>query len=136
MAIERYHEVHGTIPPDWIPRDTTPVKFDGYEPAASLLHGDLWQGNWSFDSDGKPFIFDPAHYFGDRETDIAMTRLFGGAPAAFYQSYQEDYPLEEGYRVREKFYNIYHIVNHFNLFGGGYASQAVDMIQYVLSELR
>ncbi len=105
-------------------------------PAAACLHGDLWQGNWAFDDSGNPFIFDPAQYFGDRETDIAMTRLFGGAPPGFYRSYQAHYPLEEGYPVREKFYNIYHVVNHFNLFGGGYASQAIDMIRYVLSELK
>lgn len=105
-------------------------------PLAACLHGDLWQGNWGFDARGNPYLFDPAHYFGDRETDLAMTRLFGGAPDLFYQSYQEHYPLDTGYAIREKFYNIYHIINHFNLFGGAYATQAVDMIRYVLSELK
>ena len=107
-----------------------------HTPPASCLHGDLWQGNWSFNKQGKPVLFDPAHYFGDRETDLARTSLFGGAPESFYHAYNESYPLETGYPVREKLYNIYHVLNHYNLFGGGYASQAHNMIQYVLSELK
>lgn len=106
------------------------------QPNAACLHGDLWQGNWGFDYSGKVAIFDPAHYFGDRETDLAMTSLFGRAHADFYAAYQETYPLKTGYTIRESFYNIYHILNHFNLFGGAYAAQAHDMIKIVLSELR
>ncbi len=105
------------------------------QPQAACLHGDLWQGNWAFNESGEVVIFDPAHYFGDRETDIAMTALFGRAHADFYAAYQECYPLDDGYAVRETFYNLYHILNHFNLFGGGYASQAHDMVQTLLSEL-
>jgi protein-ribulosamine 3-kinase len=105
-------------------------------PSAACLHGDLWQGNWGFTTSGKVVIFDPAHYFGDRETDIAMTTLFGRAHPDFYAAYEEAYPLSSGYAVREIFYNIYHILNHFNLFGGAYASQAHHMIRNVLSELR
>ena len=106
-----------------------------HPPAAACLHGDLWQGNWAFNETGAAFIFDPAHYFGDRETDIAMTTLFGRAHPNFYASYHEAYPLSDDYKVRETFYNIYHILNHYNLFGGGYAAQALHMIRTVLSEL-
>lgn len=107
-----------------------------HKPKASCLHGDLWQGNWAFDHTGLAVIFDPAHYFGDRETDIAMTTLFGRAPVDFYAAYHSAYKLDDGYSVRETFYNIYHILNHYNLFGGGYATQAHNMVQNVLSELR
>lgn len=104
-------------------------------PKAACLHGDLWNGNWGFDKTGAPLVFDPAHYFGDRETDIAMTTLFGRAHPDFYAAYQNAYPLSDNYATRETFYNIYHILNHYNLFGGGYAAQAHDMILRLLSEL-
>ncbi len=104
-------------------------------PAAACLHGDLWNGNWAFDRYGQPIIFDPAHYFGDRETDIAMTTLFGRAHPDFYAAYHDTYPLSDNYAARETFYNAYHILNHFNLFGGGYAQQAHQMIKKTLSEL-
>jgi len=104
-------------------------------PEASCLHGDLWQGNWGFTESGQAVIFDPAHYFGDREADIAMTTLFGPAHPDFYAAYKETCAFDEGYEIRETFYNLYHILNHFNLFGGTYARQAHQMIQNVLSEL-
>jgi fructosamine-3-kinase len=100
------------------------------EPA--LVHGDLWGGNAGFTIDGEPVIFDPATYFGDREVDIAMTELFGGFPASFYQGYQEVFPLDQGYEKRKTLYNLYHVLNHFNLFAGGYASQANAMIERIL----
>jgi protein-ribulosamine 3-kinase len=105
------------------------------QPKAACLHGDLWRGNWGFNEFGVAVIFDPAHYFGDREADIAMTALFGPAHADFYAVYQECYPLDDGYTVRATFYNLYHILNHFNLFGGAYASQAHNMVRSLLSEL-
>lgn len=105
------------------------------QPSASLLHGDLWSGNYAIDATGEPVIFDPAVYYGDRETDIAMTELFGGFPEAFYAAYQEAYPLDEGYAVRKTLYNLYHILNHLNLFGGGYGGQAERMIEKLLSEV-
>jgi fructosamine-3-kinase len=108
--------------------------FSGANPAASLLHGDLWSGNYSFDSEGQPVLFDPAVYYGDRETDIAMTELFGGFPAAFYAAYRESYPIDPGYDVRKNLYNLYHILNHLNLFGGGYRSQAEQMMGRLLAE--
>lgn len=104
-------------------------------PAASLLHGDLWSGNFDFDIRGLPVVFDPAVYYGDRETDIAMTELFGGFPPRFYAAYREAYPLEAEYGTRKKLYNLYHILNHLNLFGGGYGAQAVRMMEAVYAEL-
>ncbi|MGD1704147.1 fructosamine kinase family protein [Dapis sp. BLCC M229] len=105
----------------------------GHQPQPSLVHGDLWGGNASVTADGEPAIFDPATYWGDREVDIAMTELFGGFPNAFYRGYNETWPLDDGYKQRKILYNLYHILNHFNLFGGGYASQAERMIQQLLS---
>jgi fructosamine-3-kinase len=110
--------------------------FPGTQPAASLLHGDLWSGNYSFDDTGEPVVFDPAVYYGDRETDIAMTELFGGFPDAFYTAYRDAYPLDPGYTTRKTLYNLYHILNHLNLFGSGYLSQAEQMIGQLLAEIR
>jgi fructosamine-3-kinase len=105
----------------------------GYQPQPSLVHGDLWSGNAAVTVAGEPVILDPATYYGDREVDLAMTELFGGFPAAFYRGYDRVFPLEEGYQRRKTLYNLYHILNHFNLFGGGYGSQAGQMLQQVLS---
>ncbi|SCY45195.1 fructosamine kinase family protein [Nitrosospira sp. Nsp13] len=109
--------------------------FPEAKPVASLLHGDLWSGNYSFDHAGQPVLFDPAVYYGDRETDIAMTELFGGFPAAFYAAYREAYPLDPGYSTRKTLYNLYHILNHLNLFGGGYLRQAEQMTGRLLAEI-
>ena len=106
--------------------------FSNYKPEASLLHGDLWSGNYGFLENGVPVIFDPAVYYGDREADIAMTELFGGFPNEFYRAYNEAWPLDEGYRERKTLYNLYHILNHFNLFGGGYAMQAENMLNQLV----
>ncbi len=103
-----------------------------HQPQPSLVHGDLWGGNAAVTKSGEPVIFDPATYIGDREVDIAMTELFGGFPSAFYRGYNEVSPLDEGYKQRKTLYNLYHILNHFNLFGGGYASQANQMIEQIL----
>ncbi len=108
----------------------------GREIQPSLLHGDLWGGNVGFDASGTPVIFDPAVYYGDRETDLAMTELFGGFGGDFYAAYDEAFRRDAGYPVRRTFYNLYHILNHFNLFGGGYAQQAEAMIGESLAELR
>lgn len=109
--------------------------FDDYRPAASLLHGDLWSGNAGALPDGTPVIFDPAVYYGDRETDLAMTELFGGFSPAFYAAYNAHAPLDSGYKVRKHFYNLYHILNHLNLFGGGYRQQAEQAMRLLLAEL-
>ncbi len=113
----------------------TPL-FDGYAPTPSLLHGDLWGGNYGYDRSGAPVLFDPAVYYGDREADLAMTELFGGFPAAFYAAYESAWPLDPGYRVRKQLYNLYHVLNHANLFGGGYGSQAESLMDRLLAELR
>ncbi|WP_321277110.1 fructosamine kinase family protein [Thiomicrorhabdus indica] len=108
--------------------------FEDYQPVASLLHGDLWAGNSAFLVDGSPFIFDPASYFGDRETDLAMTELFGGYSSDFYRGYNEVFPLNKGYQQRRELYNLYHILNHFNLFGGHYAHQATNTIENLIRQ--
>lgn len=100
-----------------------PELFADYRPVASLLHGDLWGGNAAF-VNAAPCLFDPAVYYGDREADIAMTELFGGFGPAFYAAYQAAWPLNPGYARRRDLYNLYHLLNHFNLFGGSYGQQA------------
>jgi fructosamine-3-kinase len=92
----------------------------------------LWSGNAASLGDGTPTIFDPAAYYGDREADLAMTELFGGFSPEFYGAYQRQWPLAEGYDRRKILYNLYHILNHFNLFGGSYKDQAESMIRRLL----
>ena len=108
-----------------------PVFFEAYSPEASLLHGDLWGGNWG-SCGAEPVIFDPAVYYGDRETDLAMTRLFGGFGRAFYDAYESAWPLASGHRERNDLYQLYHVLNHLNLFGSGYLGRAQDLIQRLL----
>lgn len=110
--------------------------FHGYAPQASLLHGDLWPGNVGFLEDGMPVIFDPAVYYGDREADLAMTEMFGGLPPAFHAAYREAWPPDSGYAVRKRLYNLYHLLNHYNLFGEGYAEAVRAQTASLLSELK
>lgn len=110
--------------------------FIDYQPLPSLLHGDLWSGNAAQTGGGEPVIFDPACYYGDRETDIAMAELFGGFPTSFYAAYRRTWPLHPGYEARKPLYNLYHILNHFNLFGSAYLGQAQRMIERLLAELK
>lgn len=105
---------------------------EGHTPEPSLLHGDLWSGNASFLSDGQPVIYDPACYYGDRETDLAFSEFFGGFSPEFYQGYKDEWPFAEGYERRKILYNLYHVLNHANLFGGGYASTAQRMIRQLI----
>jgi fructosamine-3-kinase len=112
-----------------------PAFFAGYRPTPSLLHGDLWAGNAAMTDGGEPVIYDPAVYFGDREADLAMTELFGGFTAAFYDAYRSEYPLDAGYSARRTLYNLYHVLNHWNLFGGGYGAQAGRMIGELLAQV-
>jgi fructosamine-3-kinase len=104
-----------------------------WQPQVSLVHGDLWSGNAAISREGTPIILDPATYYGDREVDLAMTELFGGFPTAFYNGYNEEWELDSGYQKRKSTYNLYHVLNHFNLFGGGYANQAQTIIQQLIS---
>ena len=103
-----------------------------HKPTPSLVHGDLWSGNAGVTRSGEPVIFDPALYWGDREVDLAMTELFGGFSPKFYAGYNEIYPIDPGYSSRKDLYNLYHILNHYNLFGGSYAEQADRMIDRLL----
>ncbi len=128
--------IHG----DWIDdgfmlSEKLAALFSNYTPEKSLLHGDLWAGNSATDDCGHPVIFDPACYYGDRECDLAMSELFGGFDDAFYRAYHHAYPLDQGYSVRKTLYNLYHILNHLNLFGDSYLKQSQSMIQKLLSEL-
>ncbi|MGL5834638.1 MAG: fructosamine kinase family protein [Waterburya sp.] len=113
--------------------DAVREQLAGWQPQASLLHGDLWSGNAAISRDGAPIILDPATYYGDRETDLAMTELFGGFPKAFYDGYNEAWSLDNCYSQRKNIYNLYHILNHFNLFGGGYEHQAKTIIRQLIS---
>jgi protein-ribulosamine 3-kinase len=115
--------------------ESLPRLLAGHQPAASLLHGDLWGGNWFASKDGEPAVFDVAVYYGDAETDLAMTRLFGGFGPAFYRAYEALRPSSAGAAQRAELYNLYHVLNHANLFGGGYAAQARAMIEGLLAQL-
>lgn len=105
----------------------------GHRPAASLLHGDLWGGNAGATTDNEPVIFDPAVYYGDREADLAMTTLFGAFPSEFYLAYESAWSLDAGHRERRDLYNLYHVLNHLNLFGGSYLRQAQKMVDGLLA---
>ncbi|MEX0734002.1 MAG: fructosamine kinase family protein [Steroidobacteraceae bacterium] len=107
--------------------------FKEYRPLPSLLHGDLWNGNRATLVDGTPVVFDPAVYYGDPEADIAMTRLFGGFGPEFYAAYAAVRPPDAGAATRHDLYNLYHVLNHLNLFGGSYRGQAENMIDRLLA---
>lgn len=98
-------------------------------PSVSLLHGDLWGGNWLATASGEAVLIDPAVYYGHREADLAFTELFGGFPAAFYAAYQASWPLDRGYEERKDLYNLYHLLNHLNLFGEGYGGSVDSILQ-------
>ena len=107
-----------------------------YEPdAPSLLHGDLWAGNVMTGSDGHLWMIDPAVYVGCREADLAMTELFGGYPEVFYRSYEEEFPLVPGYHDRRDLYNLYHMLNHLNLFGRGYLPEVLWILNRYVGKL-
>lgn len=109
-----------------------PALLKDHQPSPALLHGDLWSGNASFCHDGTPVLFDPASYYGDRETDLAFSEYFGGFAPEFYDSYNEAWPLPSGYQQRKTLYNLYHVLNHANLFGGNYVTEAQQMIFQLL----
>jgi protein-ribulosamine 3-kinase len=103
---------------------------EGADELPSLLHGDLWGGNFMADDKGAACLIDPAVYYGHREADLAMTKLFGGFPTSFYKAYNEAYPLKEGWEYRENIYMLYHVMNHLNLFGRGYYAQALSLMHF------
>lgn len=102
----------------------------GSDEPPSLLHGDLWGGNFIVDENGEACLIDPAVYYGHREADLAMTQLFGGFSSEFYRAYNEHFPLPDGYEYRENIYKLYHVMNHLNLFGTGYYGQTISLIKY------
>jgi len=108
--------------------------YNDYLPEASLLHGDLWSGNWGA-INNEPVIFDPAVYYGDRESDIAMTYLFGGFPQDFYSSYNKTWPLANGFEKRKDLYNFYHVLNHLNIFGFSYLQQCENLLDNLIQKL-
>ena len=103
------------------------LNISGEKPA--LLHGDLWSGNYFPDSEGKPCVFDPAVYYGLREADLAMTELFGRLPQKFYDVYQEVFPMNPGYEERKDLFNLYHLLNHLNIFGSSYLSSVQQIVK-------
>ena len=115
--------------------EALPLFFDQYKPKPSLLHGDLWSGNWGTINNTTPVVFDPAIYYGDREADLAMTKLFGGFPQVFYDAYNYQWGLDYGFKVRQNLYNLYHLLNHLTLFGEVYLRQTIDVFEQLLSEI-
>jgi fructosamine-3-kinase len=111
-----------------------PQWLNGHGPMPVLVHGDLWSGNAALLHSGDAALFDPASYWADREVDLAMAELFGGFPAAFFAGYEAEWPLPAGYRERRRLYNLYHLLNHANLFGGGYWGQSQQCISSVLRQ--
>jgi len=112
-----------------------PLFFEQYKPNPSLLHGDLWSGNWGTINHNVPVVFDPAIYYGDREADLAMTKLFGGFPQIFYDAYNYQWALDYGFKVRQNLYNLYHLLNHLTLFGEVYLRQTTNVLDQLLSEI-
>ena len=112
-----------------------PALFDGHRPLPSLIHGDLWHGNAALDATGLLLLYDPAVHYADRECDLAIAALFGGFPAAFFAAYQETWPLAAGHAERRPLYQLYHLLNHYNLFGGGYGEPAAAMIAGLLARV-
>ena len=106
-----------------------PDLISGTEEEPSLLHGDLWSGNYLIDERGIPWLIDPAVYYGHREADLAMTSLFGGFSNTFYSAYKSTYPMAPGYAEREPLYQLYHLLNHLNLFGTGYYGQVISILR-------
>ncbi len=133
LQLTRKHGVHLDHADDLL--RNIPRLLAHHHPKPTLVHGDLWSGNAAFTPSGEPVIFDPAVYYGDREVDLAMTELFGGFRPEFYRGYESVYHLPAGYQARKILYNLYHILNHGNLFGGGYWHQAQSMINSLLRSL-
>ena len=104
-----------------------------HKPINALVHGDLWSGNAGMDKNGRGVIFDPASWWADNEVDIAMTKLFGGFRKEFYEEYHRIFPIKNGFEKRIIIYNFYHILNHANMFGGGYLNQVEDYIKTILN---
>ncbi|OUS31901.1 hypothetical protein A9Q99_02065 [Gammaproteobacteria bacterium 45_16_T64] len=112
-----------------------PVYFVTHKPKPTLLHGDLWSGNVSADSQGRPVIYDPAVYYGDAETDVAMSQMFGALGQAVYDAYYANIDAQDGIALRRPVYDLYHWLNHFNLFGISYLGQVERVIKQLSDTL-
>lgn len=134
LAFENGHLDSSWPPSEQLPDAVTEI-LRHHHPKPSLLHGDLWSGNLGFNPDGTPVIFDPAVYFGDYETDLAMTALFGGLPDSFYSMYQSLQPMAQGWELRRSVYNLYHILNHLNIFGRGYLAHATELMASIIRKV-
>tara|TARA_B100000579_G_scaffold380308_1_gene348162 strand:+ start:214 stop:1101 length:888 start_codon:yes stop_codon:yes gene_type:complete len=104
-----------------------------HHPMITLVHGDLWSGNCGTTKNGIGTLFDPASYWGDREVDISMTQLFGGFKKEFYEGYEEIWPLDKSFKDRTEIYNLYHLINHANMFGGSYKENALKILRDIRS---
>ncbi len=124
FADERFRRLFGII------EDKISTLMDLSDEPPSLLHGDLWSGNFIINLRGEPVLIDPAVYYGNREADLAMTLLFGGFTQEFYSAYNEEFPLRAGWEYRQNLYKLYHILNHMNIFGSGYYSQALELMRF------
>lgn len=109
-----------------------PAFLNRHRPKPALVHGDLWQGNYTYTETGKPVIYDPACYYADHEVDLAMLELFGNPGSEFFEGYKEIKTIKSGYSIRKKIYNLYHILNHANMFGGSYIQQSEQLIDDIL----
>ena len=110
-----------------------PALLGQHAPLPSLVHGDLWSGNAALQDDGRPVVFDPAVYVGDREVDLAMSELFGGFGRAFATAYDTVWPVASGYAVRRDLYNLYHLLNHVNLFGAAYLARVEETLARLIA---
>ena len=113
-----------------------PALLHGHSPSPSHVHGDLWSGNAAALAGGEPVVFDPAFYVGDREVDLAMSELFGGFGDAFAAAYRDAWPLDSGYPRRRDLYNLYHLLNHLNLFGAGYLTRTQRTLAALVAMIR
>ena len=136
FQLERLADHGSVLGPDLAPalRDAWHRQFADYAPEPSLLHGDLWGGNAARLNDGQPVVFDPAVHYGDRECDLGMADLFGGFGTAFFDAYVDQWPLAAGWELRRGFYQLYHLLNHANLFGGGYINSSRRLIDQLLAQ--
>ena len=133
MAVQR--GIPNTTKPLWHKLEILwPAPLEGSSTQASLLHGDLWSGNVLVSNSGDPVVIDPAVYYGDAEADLSLIYIFGGFPTPFYHAYHEIRPKSEGFARRQKVYQLYHLLNHFNLFGNSYTQSIESCLREITRE--
>ncbi len=129
---EKNNYVTAELKSSFLKLESKIIKIIQTEEKPALLHGDLWGGNYIVDENGNACLIDPAVYYGNREADLAMTKIFGGFDSLFYEAYQKEFPLPDGWQYRENIYKLYHIFNHLNLFGMTYYNQVMELINFYL----